>query len=148
MKKTITFLLAGVMTLFVGMGVVTCNVAPAYAAESEDANAPKPEFEYFELAPLVLPIITEGGLTQQVSLVVSLELPYGKKGEVEPYAPRLADAYLRDLYGALGVGDAMMRGDVVDVMAVKDRLTEVTTKVIGAERFNSVLLQVVQQSPR
>lgn len=148
MKKIIRNLPALAIIVLVSMGIGYRGVAPAYASGSEDASAPKPEFEYYELAPLVLPIITESGLTQQVSLVVSLELPYGKKSEVEPYAPRLADAYLRDLYGALGVGNAMMRGDVVDVLAVKDRLTEVTTKVIGAERFNSVLLQVVQQSPR
>jgi flagellar FliL protein len=104
-----------------------------------------PEFEYYELAPLVLPIITETGVTQQVSLVVSLELPFGKKSEVEPYEPRLADAYLQELYGALGAGEAMMHGNIVDVQAVKSRLGEITTRVLGPDKVNSVLLQVVQQ---
>lgn len=115
------------------------------AAGEPEAGRGNPEFEYYELAPLVLPIINERGVTQQVSLVVSLELPYGKKSEVQPYEPRLADAYLQDLYGALGAGQAMMQGNLLDVQAVKERLTVVTAKVLGPEKVNSVLLQVVQQ---
>lgn len=134
--------------MLTGTAFVGATVSPAFAAGSEeDPKAPKPEFEYIELKPLVLPIITESGLTQQVSMVVSIEVPYGQKDALKPYEPRLADAYLQDLYGALGTGHAMLRGGVIDVMAVKGRLTSVTEKVIGKEKFNSVLLQVVQQRP-
>ncbi len=127
-----------------GLPVTGYVVSEAYASSAKE-EGPKPEFEYVELKPLILPIITERGLTQQVSLLVSVEIPYGKKSEIEPYSPRLADAYISDLYGALGSGHAMMRGNIVDVQAVKERLTAVTNKVIGAEKFNTILLQVVQQ---
>jgi flagellar FliL protein len=113
----------------------------------EDPNAPHPDFEYIELKPLILPVITDKGLTQQVSLMVSLELPYGKTEEVEPLEPKLTDAYLQDLYGALGAGTTMMRGGVIDVVALKARLLSVSQKVLGDDKFHDVLLQVVQQRP-
>lgn len=138
-----------------GMDFSPLAAAPAHAegkarkksAASEDPNAPHPDYEYIDLKPLVLPVITDRGLTQQVSLVVSLELPYGKTEEVEPMEPKLADAYLQDLYGALGTGGAMMKGGVIDVAAVKGRLTAVTDRVLGADKVHEVLLQVVQQRP-
>ncbi len=124
------------------------HVGQALAESSGETTAESsPEFEYFQMNPLVLPIITERGLTQQVSMVVSLELPYGTKASIQSYEPRLADAYLQDLYGALGTGAAMMKGNVVDVQAVKERLTSVTEKVLGPEKVHSVLLQVVHQRP-
>jgi hypothetical protein len=144
---------------------VTCSGMPLYGAHpayaAEKAKAKKsggegggegveekhPDFEYISLNPLVLPIITDRGLTQQVSLLVSLELPYGKSEDVEPLQPRLADAYLQDLYGVLGAGGAMMQGNVVDVLAIKQRLSAVTTRILGADKFHDVLLQVVQQRP-
>jgi hypothetical protein len=122
----------------------------AFAAEEEEgkANKPPPEFEYVELKPLVLPIITEKGLTQQVSLLVSLEIPYGKTEHIKAMAPKLADAYISDLYGALGNNEAMMRGGVVDVTAIKERLTADTTRVLGPDKVHEVLLQVMQQAKR
>lgn len=117
------------------------NAAMAAGAEP----AVQPDYEYMELKPLVLPVITESGVTQQVSLIVSLEVPFGKKAEVEVYEPRLADAYLQDLYGALGDGKAMTRNNVIDVQAVKDRLTKVTQKVLKEDQVHDVLLQVLQQ---
>lgn len=110
-----------------------------------DPNAPKPEFEYFEMTPLVLPVITNAGITQQVSLLVSLELPFGKTDEIKYLEPRLADAYIQDLYGALSSGFAMTATDVLDVQELKERLTMVTAKVLGPEAVRQVLLQVVQQ---
>lgn len=131
----------------------------AYAAEHESGGGkgggkePKegepgfvpPEFEYFELQPLLLPVITSRGVTEQVSLVVSLELPYGKKKEVSQLSPRLADAYIQDLYGVLGSGRSVLNGGVVDVKFIKDRLTEIAYKVLGQENVKGVLLQVIQQ---
>lgn len=120
-------------------------VAPAaHAAEAKEG--PVPDFEYLEMKPLTLPVITDQGLTQQVSLIVSLEVPYGKKAEVENISPRLADAYLQDLYGALGgKGNTMMVNNVIDIQAVKKRLSRVTYKVLKEDQVHDVLLQVLQQ---
>lgn len=59
--------------------------------------------------------------------------------------PKLADAYLQELYGALGNGRAFMKGKVVDVGALKDMLSRITARVLGEEKIHDVLLQVVQQ---
>jgi hypothetical protein len=126
---------------------LSLGAGAAQAASAEKSDAPPPEYEYIELKPLTLPIITDKGLTQQVSLMVSLELPYGKLEEVKFLMPRLADAYLRDLYGVLGVGGAMMKGGLIDVVAVKQRLAAVTVSIAGEGKVNDVLLQVVQQRP-
>lgn len=125
------------------LGGLTVTAKPAFAADAELKQTP--EFEYLELQPLNLPIITESGLSQTVSLVVALELPYGKMEEVKRIEPRLADAYLQDLYGTLGAGHGMMKGNVVDIQAVKQRLTEITHRIAGEELVTGVLLQVLQQ---
>ncbi|HYD18202.1 MAG TPA: flagellar basal body-associated FliL family protein [Patescibacteria group bacterium] len=123
--------------------------APVAAqAEGDAAAVPTPEFEYVDMKPLVLPIITERGLTQQVSLVISLEIPYGTKDSIKAMEPKLADAYISDLYGALGSGHGLMKGSIIDVSAVKARLAKNTLKVLGPDKVNDVLLQVVQQSQR
>ena len=127
------------------LGLLALLAMPVYAHAAEEEVVVTPEFEYLELSPLTLPIITDQGMMQQVSLVVALEVPYGKKDEIKVMEPRLADAYLQDLYGALGAGHAMMRGNIIDVQAVKDRLTDVTNRVVGPDVVHGVLLQVLQQ---
>ena len=124
-------------------------IHPAYAsekAEKIDPDAPHPEFEYLQLNPMILPVITAKGLTQQVSLIVSLEIDYGQKEKFSSYEPRLIDAYIQDLYGALGTGHALMHGNLVDVRQIKLRLTSVTERVLGSGlKVHDVLLQVIQQ---
>lgn len=133
------------------LAVLLMLTAPAYAGEGggeKDPNAPHPEFEYIELKPITLPVITSKGLTQQVSIVVELEVKWGDKDEIEPFEPRLVDAYLQDMYGVLGQGHALMKGDVVDIDMIKKRLTDVTAKVVGPKHeVHAVLLQALQQRP-
>lgn len=132
-----------VFAAFFLLGPAAWPASSAHAAG--DKAALQPEFEYIEMKPLVLPVITDQGVTQQVSLVVSIEVPFGKKAEVETMEPRLADAYLQDLYGALSSGKGMGANNVIDVMAVKRRLTNVTQKVLKEDQVHDVLLQVLQQ---
>ena len=120
--------------------------AMAYAAEAEE-DVVLPEFEYMQLAPVMLPVITDKGISQQVSLFISLEVPYGTTGKVENLRPRLADAYLQDLYGIFSSGQGMTQAGAVNVKMVKDRLTRITKNVLGDQEFNDVLLEVIQQRP-
>ncbi len=122
-------------------------VTTASAADSEDEVKDAPEYEYFQMSPLMIPIIQQGGIVQQVSLVVSIEVPYGKIPTIERYQPRLADAFIQDLYGVLGAGYGLVNGKVLDVHAIKKRMLSVTQKVLGPETATDVLLQVVQQRP-
>jgi flagellar FliL protein len=103
--------------------------------------------EFVELDPLVLPIIDGTGVTQVVSLVIALEVEGKEKAdEVKKLTPRLKDAYIQDMYGILNK-HAAMKGGVVQVGAIKGRLTKITTDVLGEDMVDEVLLQVVQQRP-
>lgn len=101
--------------------------------------------EFVSLDVLVLPIIDEVGVTQTVTLVISLEVPDAATAEeVKHLSPRLKDAFIQDMYGALNRKNVMNKG-VLQVSVVKDRLNRVSKKVMGEGKVNDVLLQVVQQ---
>lgn len=147
MKKAI-MLLGTIMSLAILPAVAT----PAFAQEGAKKEAGKegeatPEFEYYQVPPVSLPVITERGLTQQVSLAISIEVPYGKKDAAALYGPKLVDAYIRDLFGALGAGHVLVKGGAVDVETLRTRLTAVTEKVLGKDKeiCRELLLQAVQQ---
>lgn len=127
-----------------------CFAPAVFAVEHENSGGKKgekvnPEFEYLQLDPLNLPIVTDEGVSQQVSLVISLEMKFGNLDKVKLYQPKLADAYIQDLYGMLGMGHGLMQGNVLDVKLIKDRLALVTTNILGPDMVKDVLLQVVQQ---
>lgn len=134
MKLFLTMLMCAFMAMPVSL---------AYAAEEKKENTG--EKDYVDLTPLSVPVINDAGLIQQVSVAVSLECPMGKRDQVNAFKPRLMDAYLRELYGALGSGRVMMHGNVVDVEAIKTRLGAVTQKVVGPDLVSDVLLQSVHQ---
>lgn len=103
-------------------------------------------YDYVAMEQITLPIITDKGVTQQLSLDISLEVEAGAGKDIAALRPKLADAYIQDLYGALGAGHAFVRGDIIDVRQIKKRLVSVTDKVLGAEnRVHDVLLEVVKQ---
>lgn len=141
--------------IFIFMALLTVTgPATAYAQEQELEGAAallaaKPEFAYIELRPLILPVITPRGLTQQVSLVISLEIPYDDRAHVEHLLPKLTDAYIGELYGQLGIGGGLMTPQgALDPVEIKSRLSNTTDKVMGPEKVHDVLLQVVQQTGR
>ena len=136
-----------VFCLSVALLVVVTLIPWAYAQEeAKGEDGAPPEFVYIQVDTINLPIITAKGLTQQVSLMISLEVPYADKEKITTYKPRLMDAYIQDLYGAIGAGYGLMKGSVVDVQQIKQRLTTVTDKVLGPDlKAHDVLLQVIQQ---
>lgn len=144
--KRVIILLGLILSLAVAPAFFTASAAQA-AGGGEAKEGPAPDFEYYQVPPVNLPIITERGLTQQVSLAISIEVPYGKKTEAALYGPKLVDAYIRDLFGALGAGQIMVKGGAVDVESLKTRLTAVTQKVFGKDKelCRELLLQAVQQ---
>jgi flagellar FliL protein len=134
------FLLLGANFSGPSGGIITA----AHASTDAESSS---EFEYYELPPLLIPVINARGLSQQVSLVVSIEVPTGKLEEVALYAPRLTDAYIQDMYGVLSAGYGLVNGNVLNVSAIKQRLSKVTVNVLGEELVEDVLLQIVQQRP-
>ncbi|MFN3701702.1 MAG: flagellar basal body-associated FliL family protein [Alphaproteobacteria bacterium] len=130
---------------------------PAEAAQTEgeiDSNAVKQAernrsatFEFVELQPLILPIIDENGVSQTVSLVIAIEVADAKNAAVvNSLAPRLKDAFIQDMYGLLN-RQAALKGGVIQVNMIKERLNQISARVLGDDVVQDVLLQVVQQRP-
>ncbi|MEM8833427.1 MAG: flagellar basal body-associated FliL family protein [Pseudomonadota bacterium] len=102
---------------------------------------------FVKLDPIVLPIIDSNGVSQVVTLVVSLEVNGDDNAEfAASMTPRLKDAYIQDMYGVLN-RKASMEGGVIKVDELKERLNRISAKVLGENKVNSVLLQVVNQRP-
>lgn len=103
--------------------------------------------EFVELDPLILPIIDNTGVSQVVSMVVSIEVDGPAAAEqVKKLSPRLKDAYIQDMYGVLNE-HAALKGGVIQVDTIKKRLNKLTADVLGEGIAHDVLLQVVQQRP-
>ena len=112
-----------------------------------DAKKAAENIRFVELDPIILPIIDTQGVTQVVTLVVSLEV-YGEDNAdfAKRMSPRLKDAFIQDMYGVLN-RKASMEGGVVRADQLKARLLKASGKVLGTQRVNDVLLQVVSQRP-
>lgn len=114
--------------------------------EAEDAQAKleaDAKIVFVKMDPLTLPVVGKGGVVQIINISVTLEVEdEAKAKEVEKFAPRLKDAYIEEMYGALSqLGD----DSVVKIDVIKQHLTKVTKKVLGNDDVRSVLLQAVQQ---
>jgi flagellar FliL protein len=102
---------------------------------------------FVQLDPLILPIIGKSGLTETVSMVIVIETPNDNtKKEISYMAPKLKDAFIQDMYGAL-TQDSIMKDGVIQVGALKSRLHTIGIKVLGEDKVTDVLLQVIQQRP-
>ncbi len=114
------------------------------AMEAEEAIK---NLRFVKLDPIILPIIDSQGVSQVVTLIVSLEVNGDSNAEyVQQLSPRLKDAYIQDMYGVLN-RKASMEGGVVKVDKLKERLNRISSQVLGEDRVNGVLLQVVNQRP-
>ncbi len=103
--------------------------------------------EFVELDPLILPIVDNNGVSQVVSIVVALEVgDAAAASEVDRLKPRIKDAFIQDMYGVLN-RHAALKGGVIQVSVLKERLNKMSAKVLGEDVVHDVLLQVVQQRP-
>jgi len=76
-------------------------VPNALAKEEAAAEDGKPIIAYVAMDPIILPIIDRDGISQTISIVISLQVEgEAMAEEVESNLPRLADAYLSDMYQA------------------------------------------------
>ena len=148
MKKILMAVLAVFLMAGTGIAVMQFVSKPAQASEAKhEDTAAVPEVSFIEMRPLVLPIVDRNGVSQVVSLVVSLEVSdAATKAEVEKLSPRLLDAFIQDMYGALSK-QAAMEGGMVQVGYIKSRLNRVSAEVLGKDKVKDVLLQVLQQRP-
>jgi flagellar FliL protein len=124
--------------------------APPHAEDGP--KAPEPPLPsgppaFVNIGPLTVPVIAGDGIQQYVTLVVAVEvsdLPTADR--VRGLAPRLTDAFITSLYGAIADGRGM-NGGIVDVPQVKTKLAGASRKVLGEGVARDVLVQVVSQRP-
>ncbi len=118
----------------------------AYAASDKKEENPNAK-EYVKLDPLLLPIIDDDGVQQVVSMVVAIEVDgIFNADKVKAMKPKLTDAYIQEMYGALNK-HAAFKGGVIQVVMIKDKLNKITHEIMGKDIATEVLLQVVQQRP-
>ncbi|QQG35219.1 MAG: flagellar basal body-associated FliL family protein [Micavibrio aeruginosavorus] len=125
------------------------NAEHAEAREAKDSHKKDKggHAAYVEMDPLILPIVDAEGVSQIVSLVVVLQVhDETQKAEVSSQMPRIKDAYIQDMYGVLNK-HAAMKGGVVQVGIIKEKLNTANTRILGDGVVEDVLLQVVQQRP-
>ncbi len=139
---------AGTYFYFGGNEAVASLDPVAKIEQSEKMKTAKSNDVFFvELEALILPIIDKNGVSQIVSIVVSLEIENKDYVDiVTKLSPKLKDAYIQNMYGALNDKSAF-DGKVVQVSMIKRRLNKVTTQILGENVVQDVLLQVVQQRP-
>ena len=121
------------------------NSAVSFASEKKEESGSS--FEYVKMDPLLLPIIDEDGVQQVVSMVVAIEVGgVSDADKIKAMRPKLTDAYIQDMYGILNK-HAALKGGIIQVKMIKERLNKITHKVVGDKIDAEVLLQVVQQRP-
>lgn len=152
MKKLIIAVIALLILGGGGFGAYLFFNKPAEATESKEAEkaaaTAKAELvppSFVEMKPLVLPVVDKDGVSQIISLVISLETDDpANVAQIELMKPRLTDAYIQGMYGVLN-SKAVMDGGILQVGYIKARLNAITAKVMGENKVKDVLLQVVQQ---
>jgi len=123
----------------------------ARAAEEEkkpDITAGKAESvgpTYVQIAPFVVPVIGSDGPEEMVSLMITLEVGSQEKADfVRQRLPKLNDAYMQTLYGALDRG-TIKRNGLINVTLLKDKLVKATSNVLGQGYADDVLVQALAE---
>ncbi|MDX2029013.1 MAG: hypothetical protein SFW62_10340 [Alphaproteobacteria bacterium] len=100
---------------------------------------------YVRLPVLILPIISETGVQQLVTMQIVIEVKdFGVGDDVHSNIPRVMDSLMRALYGGLGQG-SLRNGYMLDVNKVKAKATAAIQEVVGAGNVRRVLLENVSQ---
>ncbi len=120
--------------------------AEGEALEEELPEEPAGPPVYVEFNPMQVPLLSERGVEQMITLVIALQVrDNGVGDEVIELAPRLNDAYLLELYGSLEQGEVMLENGMIDLSAVKRKLLEASTEVLGDGMIDDILVQMVSQ---
>lgn len=99
---------------------------------------------YVHLSPMVLPIITEDGAEQLVTLIIDIEVKdFDVADKMHSNMPKIKDALVRALYGGLGKG-TLRKGKMVDVNRIKAKATTAMNELFGSG-VREVLIQSVSQ---
>jgi len=99
---------------------------------------------YVHLTPMVMPIITDDGVEQIVTLIIDVEVKdFDVADNMHTNMPKIRDALMRALYGGLGKG-TMRKGKMVDINRIKAKATTALNELMG-DGIREVLIQGVAQ---
>ena len=158
--------------LILALAVVSCAwipLTPVLAAEGETKEKPKREDDsggeqvdkkkavedvsggrfngdpvYVHLSPMVLPIITEEGAEQLVTLIIDVEVKdFDVADKLHTEMPKVKDALVRALYGGLGKG-TLRKGKLVDVNKIKAKAMTALSEIYS-DGIKDVLIQSISQ---
>jgi flagellar FliL protein len=119
------------------------------AARDEAPPPPPPSGipVFVNIGPVTVPVLAADRVDQFVTLLVAVEVADAAAADyVRAQGPRLTDAYLTSLYGAVGSG-MLIEAGLLDLEQVKERLNAASRRVLGQDAFRDVLVQVVTQRP-
>ena len=86
---------------------------------------------YVHLSPMILPVITNTGVEQIVTLQITIEVKdFDAADTVHTMMPKVMDALMRGLYGGLGNGD-LRNGELIDVTRIKAKATTALGEAVG-----------------
>ena len=146
MFKAIIVLVLGI-ALLGGAGFGGWKLYGMYLVEGEakpEPPPPPPPTAFLRMDPVIVPVIGARKVEQFVTVVVTLEVIAEKAPVVQANQPRLSDAFLTALYGALD-DKTVLSNAVVNIGAVKAKLKETAGRTVGEGLVTDVLVQVVMQ---
>ena len=147
--KRLGLILAAAFYVFGGVSTGTFGLlgprAASAAEESSAAASGSTDPIYVDLAPMVLPVIDGDRIQQVLQFTITLQVADQKSADhIRSIGPRLTDAYIQDLYGALD-RHRVLDGKIVDVERLRDELTKVSTGILGENAFQVILIQRISQ---
>ena len=145
--KKLGYLLGVVSLLLASSYVLQPSQAWAgeHAKEGETAKAASVSPIFVDMAPLALPVMTGNTIDQIVQITITIEVPDQEKADkIKQVKPRLADAYVQNLYGAIE-RKAVLNGGLVDISRLRDAITRASIGVLGENSFSKILIQKVAQ---
>ena len=138
------------LLLFVFLFAVnsTVIVNSSYAAKNSDdiVEDVVNKENFFDLKPLFLSITTQDGTTEQISLLITIEIEEGNLENLVNYRPRLRNAYIKDLYAMLSDSYNAEFDNFIEVEEIKSNLLYVTKSILSDKyKVKDIVLHVVQQ---
>lgn len=121
---------------------------PAEEEGAEEVVEPEPAGPpvYVEFNPMQFPVMGDSGVEQMVTLVIALQVADSNAGDdVIEMAPRLNDAFMVKLYGALDARTVMLSNGMLDVSSIKAQLIEAANGVLGVGVVEDALVQMISQ---
>lgn len=129
--------------------IALAAAAPASAAEREkpDPKSIPGVPAFFNIAPIVLPVIEGNRIPRQVGILVTLELAEGHSAnEAQDKGRQLTDAFITELYRIYGWRSGDDR--VVNERLIKERLQAAADRVLGPGVVHAILIRQLLEEQR